>query len=635
MFSARNQKRRIRRRFKSVSATITKVALAAILLSFSNSARAEKATPLNSLAEIPVKEVTVFKDGHALVLHRGLMKTDSAGNVVMDDLPKPVLGTFWPYCSDRRARLSMAVAGVRRVSVSNTALTVPELIEGNIGARVRVLLKPRSVAYGEGRADVRDSVSSVIEGKIESVPERSSEEMERTAPDRTERKLPRRGDVVMIRTEDGLRAEPFANIESIAFKGEVESSLSHEELRNLITLKLDWQGDKPGAGTAVGARDKVDVGMIYLQEGIRWVPSYKVIIDGNGKAVVLLNATVENRLRDLKDIRLDLVVGVPTFPFKDQIDPFALNGSVADVVRRLDRNSIIASQFSNAAILQGATNGTIGAQSADYGSNEGSSASATRVDSGTKNEDMFVYTVEHVSLAKGERMVLPVARYELDYEDVYTLDLPFGAPSEVPRSYNQDIVKYEKLLKTPRVMHKLRIKNKGRQPFTTAPTLLVSADQKTGRETVLGQSLMTYTASGARVDLDLGTAIDFAVKRDDAETSRLPDAVKWQDDKYCRVDHKSAITITSFSKKAASIEIDRNLFGFVDSVGENGVVKRTNFFENVVEADGANRPPYWWNYYSFPHWWHSVNGSSVIKWNTKLNPGEKVTLDYRWHYFWR
>ncbi|HMO22861.1 MAG TPA: hypothetical protein PKC98_18010, partial [Candidatus Melainabacteria bacterium] len=88
MSSGKNHKRRMRRRFKLVSAGVATATLAAtLLLSFSNAALAEKATPLNSLAEIPVKEVTVFKDGHALVLHRGLMKTDTAGNVVMDDLP--------------------------------------------------------------------------------------------------------------------------------------------------------------------------------------------------------------------------------------------------------------------------------------------------------------------------------------------------------------------------------------------------------------------------------------------------------------------------------------------------------------------------------------------------------------------
>ena len=46
---------------------------------------------------MPVKEVTVFKDGHAFVLHEGAMPTDAAGNVLMDYLPSPVLGTFWPY----------------------------------------------------------------------------------------------------------------------------------------------------------------------------------------------------------------------------------------------------------------------------------------------------------------------------------------------------------------------------------------------------------------------------------------------------------------------------------------------------------------------------------------------------------
>jgi len=41
-----------------------------------------------------VKEVTVFKDGHAFVLHSGKMPTEGAGNVVMDYLPTPVMGAF-------------------------------------------------------------------------------------------------------------------------------------------------------------------------------------------------------------------------------------------------------------------------------------------------------------------------------------------------------------------------------------------------------------------------------------------------------------------------------------------------------------------------------------------------------------
>ena len=46
-----------------------------------------KAVALSKVATMPVKEVTVFKDGHAFVLHEGRMTTDASGNVVLDNLP--------------------------------------------------------------------------------------------------------------------------------------------------------------------------------------------------------------------------------------------------------------------------------------------------------------------------------------------------------------------------------------------------------------------------------------------------------------------------------------------------------------------------------------------------------------------
>ncbi len=54
----------------------------------------------NVRTHIPVKEVTVFKDGYALVLHEGAMPVDDRGNVIVEDLPAPVLGTFWSYSAD-------------------------------------------------------------------------------------------------------------------------------------------------------------------------------------------------------------------------------------------------------------------------------------------------------------------------------------------------------------------------------------------------------------------------------------------------------------------------------------------------------------------------------------------------------
>src|SRR5215831_16995858 len=92
----------------------------------------------NEFFKLPIKEITVFKDGHAFVLHEGSLPTDEAGNVVMDYLPAPILGAFWPYSADKSAKLTGVVAGQQRVSIEQTALDIENLVRANIGADVVV-----------------------------------------------------------------------------------------------------------------------------------------------------------------------------------------------------------------------------------------------------------------------------------------------------------------------------------------------------------------------------------------------------------------------------------------------------------------------------------------------------------------
>src|SRR5437016_14044401 len=126
----------------------------------------DAAQPLSALARMPVKEITVFKDGHAFVVHEGQMPTDSAGNVPMDYLPTPVLGTFWPYVRDKGVKLSAVRASQRRVLVERTALALREMLEGNPGADVQIT----------------EMDGTSYSGKIVSVPVRSGEELESTSP---------------------------------------------------------------------------------------------------------------------------------------------------------------------------------------------------------------------------------------------------------------------------------------------------------------------------------------------------------------------------------------------------------------------------------------------------------------------
>src|SRR5262245_23989558 len=74
-------------------------------------------------AMLPVREVTVYKDGHAFVAHQGRAPV-SGGNILLDQLPAPVIGTVWAYSSDPAAKLTGLVAGRRFVDVQRTSLSI-------------------------------------------------------------------------------------------------------------------------------------------------------------------------------------------------------------------------------------------------------------------------------------------------------------------------------------------------------------------------------------------------------------------------------------------------------------------------------------------------------------------------------
>src|SRR5437660_20086 len=115
---------------------LSRVFLGFISLNSFTLAAAEKAEPLTTFAQLPIKELTVFKDGHAFVAHEGRLPTDDQGNVKMDYLPSPVIGTFWPYAAEPQARLGSVISSRKRLLVERTSLTMRELLEANIGASV-------------------------------------------------------------------------------------------------------------------------------------------------------------------------------------------------------------------------------------------------------------------------------------------------------------------------------------------------------------------------------------------------------------------------------------------------------------------------------------------------------------------
>lgn len=563
-----------------------------------------KAQPLSALAKMPVKELTVFKDGHSFVLHEGSMPVDAEGNVVMDYLPTPVLGTFWPFSNDKDAKLSAVVASQRKVLIPRTALNVKQFIQANPGAQVQVT---------ELRNPGSQTASTITyDAQIIGIPVRTSEELESTNPPNSGEHLPEYAELVLLKTASGTATVPLHKIEYITFKDNFEPKVSSTEFRNLLTLKMNWKGQPS---------KEADVGMMYLQKGLRWIPEYKISIDGKGNAHLKLQATIVNDLTDLNDVTMNLVVGVPTFSFKDDTDPIALQQVLVETARRAIRSDF-RNSMSNAIMSQVASFEEAGGAPPSEGPEVSGSA---------KNEDLFVFTVKHVSIRKGQRMVLPVYESELKYKDVYTLTLPFSPPPEVVQHFNHSQQsQIEQLMRAPKFMHKIRINNNSEFPLTTAPALLLKNDK------VLAQGMMTYTAVGAPNDLDLTTAIDLRVKKQDKEVKRTPNAATWQGDQYGKIDLEGTITATNFGPQPADVEIVRYVLGKVGTADRNGKPEMVNIFEDYeFLPNGTPELPVWWNWYSWPSWWSRFNGVGKISWKETIKPKEAADFHYTWNYFWR
>jgi len=585
------------------------IALLAALLGVAAAASAAAPAEPRTAADLPIKEVTVFKDGHAFVLHEGKAATDAAGRVVLDYLPAPVLGTFWPYSADPKVKLTAVTAGRRITTVKRTALAIPELLEGNVGAKVRI----REAAKGE------KNPPEVYEAAILGIPTRTSEELASTSPPGAEPRLPQKGGIVLLKTADGTRAVPIAGIDQVTFLDGPSPAVASEEFRNLLTLQLDWAGRK--------APETAAVGMVYVQRGIRWIPNYRVEIDGKGKARIKLQATLLNELADLKDVTAHLVIGVPTFAFKETVDPISLQQVVAQLSSHFRQGAQTAYAFSNAIMMN---------QSARMGETRGGAQEAEagpvmdlgpEVAGGQKTEDLYVFTVDHITLKKGERMVVPVAEFELAYKDVYRLDLSFGPPPEARQNFNSNQqLELARLMAAPKAMHNLRLTNKSEYPLTTAPAMIF----RDGK--VLAQGMMKYTAVGATCDLEVTAAVDIAVDKKDKETGRTPNAANWHNQKFDRVNLAGTVHLVNHRDQAVEVEVTRHILGILDGAGQEGQVEQVSWAEGGwANADGL---PLWWSWHSWGAWWYEFNGLGRITWKVKIEPGKSVDLDYTWHYFW-
>ncbi len=561
-------------------------------------------------ATLPIREVTAFKDGHALVMRAGKLPVNAAGDLVLTELPRPVLGTFWADTDQRSARL----ASVRSERVEGKRITpagtVEDLLRANIGHEIAF----RTV-YA---ADMQGTLVEIVEQPAPAVPvpQFGSPYYNSYIPPAqpTQR-------VALVRSESGVSAIPVASMIDVRFVGDAPALEFVEEIdEERMTLDLSWEGQPAAEASA---------SLMYLQRGLRWIPSYRVTMLDDDRVRIELQATLINELADLDDVMVHVAIGVPTFAFEHTPDPMALREQMDSLGLFFQRSADgqTGAMLSNAIMAQSARMGEYGSGSS--GQPGAGQPTGPELLGAERAEDLFVFSVDHVTLAGGARMVLPLASYEAAFESVYTLDLPASPPTQALRNLGTEQHRQiAETLSRPVAKHVLRISNENTEgyPLTTAPALIV----REGR--ALAQGLMTYTPVGASVDLEVGKAVDIGVKTDEIETDRTPSAVNWDGHDYMRVAIGFEAALTNRKSHPVRVEVRKYAFGNPVGATAGGEGEAVSVFAADAGWDLEGSP--WWQNYSWPYYWHRLNGAARFMWTVDLKPGETMELGASWQYFW-
>ncbi len=567
-------------------------------------------TPADGL---PISEVTAFKDGHALVVRAGAAPLDARGDVVLYDMPRPILGAFWADEREEGARLASVMAERFEEDRAMPASTPAELLRANVGARI---------AFIDVRNELREGVLREIVTREPEAPDDAArpqgwndwqwfqfQQGQGAAAPTTS--------IALIETEHGVASIPIEQIRDLRFlDGAPETSIITPRERERMTLDLAWEGAAPDAG---------DVSLMYVQRGLRWVPSYRVTVLDEQNIRLELQATLVNELADLDDVTVNFAVGVPSFAFADAPDPIAMRDALADLGPYFRPSSETGAMFSNAIMGQSA-------RMSGYAPSSGGGdapGAAPELTGSERAEDLYVYTIEHVTLRKGARMVVPLVAYDVCYETLYRLELPARPPYDASNSIpHERRTAVERALSSPIPTHVLRITNDNADdyPITTAPALVI----KDGR--TLAQGMLTYTAPGGVSDLDVGKGVEIGVETREIEGERDIKAVRWNNNDYARADVEFSATITNRKPDPVRLEVVKIAFGEGGDAGLDGEVETLSPYDALLVGGDEWA---WWRGYNWPWWWGRFNTAVRISWDVTIEPGEAVELNASWGYYWR
>ena len=423
--------------------------------------------------ETSLKSVAVFRDGYGYYVREGQVKLEN-GWATTNFVPTAIRGTVWVYAVDKGDRID-AVITTRdnRIDFANPAELKAKLAD-KTGLRLTVTTHSGQKFEGE--------LSRLLD------------------------------DMLLLQVGAGYSAVPYAQIQSVSLPGYP------------IKVKVDTKD--PNKTTKLG--------IAYLQEGIRWEPSYVLNIE-SGKADLQLRASMQNTTEGLSKSDVLFVVG----------SPFVANRGVQDMVGIIVPGAATGTVLADDKGDDAKKPGTPRPGSPNFGSERATIAAE-------ESGELYFYRKPNLSLATNDIAMITIFQQ--------------AVPVSPSFEWNAD---------GEEVLYILNIKNDTKQPLTTGPVFVIEDGKAVGQETV------KYTPAGGTAEVRLSRGIGMRVEKTEAEVKRGAPVHIGKSD-FVPVTLKGELKLTNFRSADAAIKITKTVRGRALTQSDGGTVRQTQVLSGEV-----------------------------------------------------
>jgi hypothetical protein len=409
-----------------------------------------------------VKRVAVFKNGYAFTFREGLAQPEN-GWAYMTNVPAGALGTVWGYTVAPNARVVELLASNSDKKESKRIESLGEYLLANEGARARFSLNYRE---------------KVIEGTYEVIVQGGDFPAEtRIAfdPDAYKRAADPGRLSVVVHADTGAMFLPLHQIVTVEIIGNPKIDKPTTVKENRLALKL--------AGTS---GENVPVGIAALEQGIQWIPAYRVEIKGApvNEAKLELEAVLINDMTDLKDSEVYFVVGVPHFMFQNQLSPLSLNQTFSGVTGYLQKDAQIFSNSIMTTVDGAAAGASLSRPPLPTATIDNEEQTETET-----AEQLFLYKADAITLKKGERASMRLFSLTVPCTEVFEWTIDDMTRPVSYTSYDGQPIRVPEY--SANFWYGLRLTNKTEMPWTTGPALSFREWRP------MGQDILTFTPKGA------------------------------------------------------------------------------------------------------------------------------------------